>query len=213
MGSIPTTPAIKNPSVYPNGLFMLQRSSYNGHLCIMMYNLIMKKIYITGVSGTGKTTISKELERRGFYTISIDEVDNLCSWIHQETGKKGGGKDAEMSLEFVDEHDWICDVKYLKELLNKDVPIAFVLGMAGNQDDFLFMFDKILLLQCSPKTFIQRIEARTDNNFGKDKKIQQQILKRYKPYNEEMSRKGAVSINTEKLINEVVDEVIKVATA
>ncbi len=93
----------------------------------------MKKVYITGVSGTGKTTIAQELEKRGYYAISIDEVDGLCSWIDQETGRNDGGKEAEMTVEFVDKHDWICDISSLAKLLEKDVDIAFVLGMATNQ--------------------------------------------------------------------------------
>ena len=169
----------------------------------------MKKIYITGVSGTGKTTVAKELEKRGFYTISIDEVEGLCSWVHQETREKHGGKDTELTLEFVDAHDWILDVEYLNKLLEKDVETAFVLGMAGNQNDFLHMFDKILLLQCSPETFSARIDARTDNDFGKDPKIKSQILNRYKSYAEEMLAKGAISIDTEKPIDEVVATVLK----
>lgn len=144
----------------------------------------MKKVYITGVSGTGKTTIAKELEKRGFYTISIDEVENLCSWVHQGTREKHEGKDTELTPEFVDRHDWICDIEYLNRLLNKDVEVAFVLGMAGNQDDFLHIFDKILLLQCRPETFCRRIEERMDNDFGKDRKIQQQILDSYETYAE-----------------------------
>ncbi len=175
----------------------------------LKYNDVMKKIYITGVSGTGKTTIAKELEKRGFYTISIDEVENLCFWVHQATGEKHGGKNTELTLEFVDAHDWICDIEYLNKLLNKNVDVIFVLGMAGNQDEFLNMFDKILLLQCSPETFCKRIENRTDNDFGKDKKIQQQILDRYEAYAEKMLSKGAISIDTEKPIDEVVNEVIK----
>ena len=171
----------------------------------------MRKIYITGVSGTGKTTISRELEKRGFYAISIDEVDDLCSWVDQETGEKDGGKDTELNLDFVNKHDWICDTEYLNKLLNKDVDVAFVLGMTTNQDGFSHIFDKILLLQCSPEIFCKRIEGRTDNDFGKDKKIQQQILDRYEAYAESMLAKGAIPINTEKPIDEVVDEVIQKA--
>lgn len=169
----------------------------------------MKKIYITGVSGTGKTTLARELEKKGFYTISIDEIDNLCSWIHQETGQNDGGKEAEMTIDFIDKHHWICDIDYLKELLNKKVDVAFVLGKAANQDDFLYIFDKILLLQCSPETFCKRIENRTDNNFGKDKKVQEQILRRYKPYAEKMLAKGAIPIGTDRPIEEVVDDVVR----
>lgn len=169
----------------------------------------MKKIYITGVSGTGKTTVAKELEKRGLYAISIDEVENLCAWVNKKTGEKDGGKNTVLNGEFVDTHDWICDIEYLKKLLDTDVNIAFVLGMAGNQEEFLHLFDKTLLLQCSPETFCKRIESRTDNDFGKDKQIQQQILDRYQPYAEEMLSKGAIPIDTEKGINEVVEEIIK----
>lgn len=169
----------------------------------------MKKIYITGVSGTGKTTVARELQKRGFYALSIDEVDNLCSWVNQQTGEKEGGKDIDMSLDFVDKHDWVCDMENLNMLLSKDAEVVFVAGMATNQDDFLHIFDKILLLQCSSETFCKRIENRVDNNFGKDKKVQQQIRERYKPYTEKMLARGAVSINTEKPLDKVIEEVIK----
>lgn len=31
-----------------------------------------KRYYVTGVSGTGKTTITKELNKRGFFAIDQD---------------------------------------------------------------------------------------------------------------------------------------------
>lgn len=169
----------------------------------------MKKIYITGVSGTGKTTVANELEKRGFYTISIDEVENLCSWVEIATGEKHGGKYTELTVEFVDAHDWICDIDYLKKLLNNSDDVVFVSGMAGNQNDFLHLFDEIILLQCSPATFCTRIDSRTDNDFGKDPKIKQQILGRYESYAENMLKRGAIPINTEKPIDEVIDDIIQ----
>ena len=168
----------------------------------------MKKIYITGVSGTGKTTIAHELEKRGFYAISIDEIPDLCSWVHQETREKHGGKDTPLTKEFVDQHDWIVDVEYLTELLGKASDTVFVLGMAGNQNEFLPMFDKILLLECSPETFFKRIDDRTDNDFGKDPEIKAQILNRYQPYAQEMLSRGAISISTDRPIEVVGGDVI-----
>jgi broad-specificity NMP kinase len=168
----------------------------------------MKKIFITGISGTGKTTAAKELDQRGFYAISIDEVEGLCSWIDQETGENHGGKFTKLDMEFVDRHDWICDIEHLEKLMNKDTDTVFVLGMATNQYDFLHLFDKIFLLECSPETFCKRIDERTDNDFGKDEEIKKRILGRYETYAARMKSLGAVSISTEKPIIEVVDEII-----
>lgn len=168
----------------------------------------MKKVYITGVSGTGKTTIAQELQKRGHYAISIDEVDGLCSWIDQKTGRNDGGKEADMTVAFVDAHDWICDVSQLTKLLEKDVEVAFVLGMATNQKEFLPMFDQIFVLQCSPETFVERIETRTDNSFGKDKNVQAQIIARSKTYVDEMTAYGATIINTDRPLADVVDTIL-----
>ena len=42
--------------------------------------------YITGVSGTGKTTVCEELTKRGFFAIDQDsKMYGLCSWKHNET--------------------------------------------------------------------------------------------------------------------------------
>lgn len=168
----------------------------------------MNKIYITGISGTGKTTIAKELEQRGFYTISIDEVPNLCVWIHKETKEKVN-YEAELNKEFIDAHDWVCDVEYLNELIKKGTSPIFVLGLASNQKDFIHIFDKTLLLQCSPETFISRIENRTDNDFGKDKTAQEVILSWYQNFENTMLEKGAISIDVEKPLNEVIENIIK----
>ncbi len=171
----------------------------------------MKKIYITGISGTGKTVISKELEKRGFYTISIDEVANLCVWIHKETKEKVN-YEAELNKEFIDTHDWVCDIEYLNELIEKGTNPVFVLGLASNQNDFIHTFDKTLLLQCKPETFISRIENRTDNDFGKDKTAQEVILGWYQKFENNMLEKGAVSISVEQPLDKVVDVIIKQAS-
>ena len=98
----------------------------------------MKKILITGTSGAGKTTLANELSRKGYCAISIDEEPGLCSWVEQETGEKHGGKETEMTKEFVDKHDWILDTVRLNELIKSSgQEVAFVLGMPTNLKDFI----------------------------------------------------------------------------
>ncbi|MBP9701457.1 MAG: AAA family ATPase [Candidatus Pacebacteria bacterium] len=172
----------------------------------------MKKIYITGVSGTGKTTIYEELKKRGFTAISLDETDDLCCWASKKTKEKVE-RQVELNIEFTSTHDWICDIEYLKKLLAKetDKDMVFVLGVASNQKEFLTMFDKVLVLQCKPETFLHRLTHRTNNEFGKDETVRSAVLGWYQEFESELLLRGAISIDTDKPLNEVVEEVLRQA--
>lgn len=167
----------------------------------------MKKIFITGVSGTGKTTVAEELEKRGIHAISIDEA-GVCSWIDKQTGQK---VDHEVTTddEFIRNHDWICNVPQLIELMERGDGVAVVLGSASNQKDLLHLFDKILLLQCPPEVFIKRIENRTNNDFGKDKTAQEFILGWYQSFEKEMLDAGAISIDATHPLEKVVEQALE----
>lgn len=70
----------------------------------------MKKIYIIGVSGTGKSTLTKELEKRRYNAISIDAVKGLCCWKNRKTGA-AERYNFNGSREWLENHGWMCDVE------------------------------------------------------------------------------------------------------
>jgi dephospho-CoA kinase len=164
------------------------------------------KIYITGISGTGKTTIARELEKRGISSMSIDEVPGLCHWINNADGSTVD-YDAVLNAEFINAHEWVCDEAYLQKLIAHKASVV-VLGLAFNQDNFLHLFDKVLLLTCSPETFIARINARDDNDFGKDASAQKLILDSYKTFEDQMLQKGAIALDVEGTISDVVEKIL-----
>lgn len=164
------------------------------------------KIYITGISGVGKSTLVKELNKRGVTSFDLDSVPNLCHWRNKKTGKKakyysGIGKD------WLEAHNYICDVRKLKKLLSNEERVI-VAGSASNQDDFLKLFDKVVLLHCRAKVFLKRLNTRKNNDFGKDKIEQKRLLMWYKDFESKVIKKGAVPIDSEQSVSKIASRVI-----
>ena len=168
----------------------------------------MNKFYITGIAGTGKSTLVKELEKRNIRAFDMDAVPELCHWKNKLTGKKakyysGIGRD------WIEAHDWICDKDRLMELLDiENKTIVVVAGIASNHDEYLDLFDKVFLLHCPEEIFLHRLRTREKNEFAKEKSEQEQVLSWYKDFEAKMLKKGAVSIDTESTIDVVADQVI-----
>lgn len=161
------------------------------------------KVYITGISGTGKTTISKALIARGVTTIDIDDISH---WENKLTGEWVGWKPGS-SKKWHDLHGWLCDIDELEKILVSSENVIAI-GHAHNQDAYLAFFDKIFILTCSPETAVARIMQRTDNDFGKDSAEQKILLEWQGRFEDEMLQKGASKINVERPLERVVADIL-----
>jgi broad-specificity NMP kinase len=167
-----------------------------------------KKYFITGIAGTGKSTVGAEFRKLGYEVYDIDAVEGLCHWKNKVTGieakyNTGVGK------EWLEAHDWVCDIEKLKSLLGENPDkTTIIAGIAYNQADFLNLFDKVFLLHCSPEVFIERLNTRNDgNNFGKDKSEQEQIISWYDDFETRMKNLGAIPVSTERSLEEIVGDI------
>lgn len=163
-----------------------------------------KKIYITGVSGTGKSTLGLELQKRGCFVIDIDEGD-LCTWCDKAGNRVCEDRDG---IAWLDEHHWNCDIQRLeKEIEESADDHVFIVGISSNLDNY--PFDKILLLSVDPETLVKRLTERTTNDFAKDPEEQQFVLKMKDEYEKKMSAKGAVFLDGWKPVSELANNIIK----
>src|SRR6185503_13846262 len=108
----------------------------------------MRRILVTGMSGTGKSTALAELAQRGFRVVDTDDPP----W--SEWSASAGG--------FVWREDRMTEL-----LSRNDGPTLYVSGTVSNQGRFYPRFDAVVLLSAPVDVLLSRIETRTTNDYGK----------------------------------------------
>lgn len=105
----------------------------------------MANILITGLAGTGKSMVVRELRRRGFDAIDASEPE----WSEWQRVRPAGS-DTEGPR---DEWLWRAD-RLLPLLQERRDDVLFVAGCAANQGRFHASFDRIILLTASTERMI-----------------------------------------------------------
>src|SRR5919199_656337 len=116
----------------------------------------MKRVLLTGMSGTGKSTVISELAARGYKAIDTD-TDEWSEWV-MVAGPSGAGE----------EPDWVWRDDCINRLLcTEDAEVLFVSGCKSNQGKFYPQFDHVILLSAPVPLLLERVATRTTNPYGK----------------------------------------------
>src|SRR5215218_5114045 len=108
----------------------------------------MRRILVTGMSRTGKSTALVELEKRGFDVVDTDE-DGWSLWSDAE------GR-------------YVWDEDRIATLLECDEGrVLYVSGTVSNEGRFYPRFDAVVLLHAPADVLLRRIATRTTNEYGK----------------------------------------------
>ena len=119
-------------------------------------------ILITGMSGTGKSTLLSELAQRGYRVVDLDDE----GWSFEVPTSDGSG------IEQLWREDRVADL--LAD--NADLPL-FVAGCAANQGKFYDRFGAVVLLSAPVEVLVERLAARETNRFGKEPHELERILR------------------------------------
>jgi adenylate kinase family enzyme len=117
----------------------------------------MRRVLVTGMSGTGKSTALAELERRGFDIVDTD-YGGWTEWSDDDGG-------------YVWREDRIAEL-----LAREDGPTLYVSGTVSNQGRFYPRFDAVVLLSAPADVLLSRVGSRATNDYGKSAEERDLIL-------------------------------------
>ena len=154
----------------------------------------MRRVLVTGMSGTGKSGALVELRRRGFETVDTDEP-GWTEWFDEEDG-----------------YLWRED--RIAELLAQDRETPLVVsGTVSNQGRFYPDFDAVVLLSAPVGVLLSRTAGRTTNDYGKSAEERDLILEHVAEVEPLLRSTGTHEPAASRPLAEVVDDLARIATA
>jgi dephospho-CoA kinase len=160
----------------------------------------MKRVLITGMSGTGKTALIEALRSRGYAGVDLDE-GGFSHEVDAPPGELtglGAGR------------DWVWREDRVHELLSSfDEGVLFVSGCAPNQGKFYSWFDHIVLLTVPAEVMAQRLMQRSNNPFGKRPGEVERSLALKDTIEPLLRRKATLNVDATAPLEEVVAVVLR----
>jgi shikimate kinase len=161
----------------------------------------VKRVLITGMSGTGKSTVIAALSARGYRAVDADEdgLSELVSVpVDEPTGLDPG-------------QEWVWREDRIQHLLaSDDGDVMFLGGCAPNQGTFYPQFDHVILLSAPAAVIAHRLATRTTNPYGKRPEDIARTLALMETI-EPLLRRGADhEIDTTRPLHEVITEILRV---
>jgi hypothetical protein len=165
------------------------------HLAVGIRNYL-----IEGVSGTGKTSVCKELQRRGYHAINGD--NELAYQGDPETGKPTDGRTHE-------NHIWHVD-KVKAIVANQDEAVTFFCGGSRNFSKFIDLLDGVFVLEVDLDTLNRRIDerCRLDPDDWGGKPSERELIVRTHQTKEDTPKNGII-IDVTAPLARVVDEILR----
>ena len=150
----------------------------------------MRRILLTGMSGTGKSSVIRALADLGYKAIDTD--DGWCEQLPD--GRQRWREDAIAAL-----------------LATEDTDVLFVAGCEENQVRFHPQFDRIILLSAPANTMMQRLGARTGNPYGKTPEDLGRVIRDTQDIEPLLRQAADHEISTTLPLHDVVTGILRLA--
>jgi dephospho-CoA kinase len=135
------------------------------------------RVLITGMSGTGKSTLLHVLAERGHLTVDTD----YDGWT-------------------LDDGRW--DATRMSKLLDRK-PDVVVAGTVDNQGDFYDRFHHVVLLSAPLDVLIERVSSRTTNSYGQTADEQAEIAQYVQTVEPLLRRTATIELDGQASVSEL----------
>ena len=153
---------------------------------------------VEGLSGTGKTSVATELQRRGYHAVHGDR--ELKYQGDPETGEPVEG--------YAHEHH-LWNVDKVKSLVaNKDEAVTFFCGGSRNFSKFIDLFDGVFVLEVDLATLHRRLDERPDDEWGGGIPTERERIVQWHQTKEDVPQNG-IAIDATAPIEQVVAEILR----
>lgn len=163
------------------------------------------KVFITAVSGVGKSAVVSELVGRGYTAYDADDRELKLTRLEvKETGEP-----VEWPKGFVDwsYYSWNADEDRLQQLLASNDTV-FVAGFLGNQENLYHYFDKLIALTIdNPAEHERRLRTRTQREVGDDELNNQRRLERYSMHMGKFLASGFVTVDNSGSLEQTISHI------
>ena len=163
----------------------------------------MKRILVTGMSGTGKSTVIGALAACGYKAVDAD-CDEFSEWA-ESTGDAGAlASPVEVG------RDWVWREARIQALLStEDTDLLFLSGCAENMGKFLPQFDHVVLLSAPADVIVERLRTRTYNLYGKRPDEVARVLGLVETVEPLLRRASDYEIDTRACLDDVVATLLR----
>jgi dephospho-CoA kinase len=150
------------------------------------------RVLVTGMSGTGKSTVLVELAKRGHRVVDTD-YDGWCEDVTSPDGSSS-------------ERLWRED--RMSALLAEHVAGTLIVGgCTSNQGKFYDRFDSVVLLRLPLEILLERVTSRGNNPFGKDPAERERIIRDLETVEPLLVATSTAEIDATQPLHEVVDAI------
>jgi shikimate kinase len=163
----------------------------------------MKRVLITGMSGTGKSAVVQELAARGYQAHDLDTPE-WSEWIDADPSDvltPSQGK------------DWVWREDRVRALLSAPGDgKLFVSGCAENMRQFFALIDVVILLSAPVATLMERLAARPAGSYGDTAEERGKVAELVATIEPLLRKSANWEIDTRRPVHATVDEVLRLTS-